>query len=179
MQWSFRDKTRGKASLRGMFHQKWRIVINSFANPFGGIVPQGFACVKCIRIDLGTGWSSNFFKVPTLLFPVMIHDLTTSHKDRCNRKYVDDTCVSETIEKCGQSNMQSIIDEINEWCTELSFISFSNDMPNFQRLFIKDQCIPLVSSAKVLRTRLSFDHKWSLHIEHIISKASKSCFSSY
>ena len=46
----------------------------------------------------------------------MIHDLATSHLDRC--KYVDDTSVSETIEKCGQSNMQSIIDEINEWCTE-------------------------------------------------------------
>ena len=102
----------------------------------------------------------------------MVNDLATNHKERW--KYADDTSLSETIEKCGQSNMQSIIDEINKWCTETDLlISFAINTPNFQRLFIKDQYAPSVLSAKVLRTYLSFDLKWSLHIEHIISKASK------
>jgi hypothetical protein len=46
----------------------------------------------------------------------MVNDLAINHKDRW--KYVDDTSLSETIGKGCQSNLQSVINNIDQWCTE-------------------------------------------------------------
>ena len=60
-------------------------------------------------------------------------------------------------------------------CKEL-VISFVKDVTNLRRLFIKDHCITLVPSAKVLGLYFSSDLSWNVHVEHIVCKASKRVF---
>ena len=120
-----------------------------------------------------------------LLFLIMVNDLAINHKDRW--KYVDDTSLSETIGKGCQSNLQSVINNIDQWCTENDMmlnrskckeliISFAKDVPNLRPLFIKDHCMSPVLSAKVLGLYFSSDLSWNLHVEHIVCKASKRLF---
>ena len=82
-----------------------------------------------------------------LLFIIMVNDLAVNHEDMW--KYVDDTSLSETIGKCRQGNLQSIINDIDQWCTENDMmlnhskceeltISFAKDAPNLRPLFIED-----------------------------------------
>ena len=47
-----------------------------------------------------------------LRFIIMVNDLAVNHEDR--RKYIDDTSLSETIGKCRQGNLQSIINDIDQ-----------------------------------------------------------------
>jgi hypothetical protein len=44
----------------------------------------------------------------------MINDLVTDHDRRW--KFVDDTSVSEVINKGKQGKMQSLVNAINSWC---------------------------------------------------------------
>ena len=96
----------------------------------------------------------------------MVNDLAINYQDRW--KYVDDTSLSETIGKDCQSNLQSIINEIDRWCSENDMmlnrskckdliISFTNNKPNFDPLVIAEGCIPQVSSAKILGLNFSSD----------------------
>ena len=146
------------------------------------------------RVKLGSSfsdWSLVNGGVPQgtilgpLLFLIMVNDLAINHKDRW--KYVDDTSLSETIGKGCQSNLQSVINNIDQWCTENDMmlnrskckeliISFAKDVPNLRPLFIKDHCMSPVLSAKVLGLYFSSDLSWNLHVEHIVCKASKILF---
>ena len=127
------------------------------------------------RVKLGSSfsdWSLVNGGVPQgtilgpLLFLIMVNDLAINHKDRW--KYVDDTSLSETIGKGCQSNLQSVINNIDQWCTENDMmlnrskckeliISFAKDVPNLRPLFIKDHCMSPVLSAKVLGLYFSSD----------------------
>ena len=53
-------------------------------------------------------------------FLIMVNDLAINHEDRW--KYVDDTSLSETIVKCRQGNLRSVINDIDQWCTENDMI---------------------------------------------------------
>ena len=97
------------------------------------------------------------------------------------------TSLSETIGKGCQSNLQSVFNNIDQWCTENVMmlnrskckeliISFAKDVPNLRPLFIKDHCMSPVLSAKVLGLYFSSDLIWNLHVEHIVCKASKRLF---
>ena len=52
---------------------------------------------------------------PTL-FLIMVNDLAIYHERRW--KYIDDTSMSEIINKGEKGEIQSLIDEMNTWCTE-------------------------------------------------------------
>ena len=105
--------------------------------------------------------------------------------------YVDGTSLSETIVGCRQGNLQSVINDIDQWCTEHDMIfnhskckeliiSFAKDVPSLRPLFFKDHCITQVPSAKVLGLYFSSDLTWNVHVEHIVCKASRdSSFSVY
>ena len=146
------------------------------------------------RVKLGSAfsdWSLVNGGVPQgtilgpLLFLIMVNDLAIIHEGRW--KYVDDTSLSETIGKRRLGNLQSVINDIDQWCAENNvmlnqskckelIISFSKDVPNLRPLFIKDRCISPVPSAKVLGLYFSSDLSWNVHVEHIVCKASKRLF---
>lgn len=150
-----------------------------------------FLMLRKQRVKLGTNlsdWSIVNGGVPQgtilgpLLFLVMVNDLVINHNHRW--KYVDDTTLSETIDKGNQGNLQSLMDEIFQWCSDNDMqlnhskckeliISFANDKPELHTLFLQDYSMSPVLSTKVLGIHLSSDLKWNIHIEHIIAKASK------
>ena len=51
-----------------------------------------------------------------LLFLIMINDLQTNYRDRW--KFVDDSTLSETLTRDQLFSLQSILDDINQWCGE-------------------------------------------------------------
>ena len=51
-----------------------------------------------------------------LLFLIMVNNLTINHDHRW--KCVDDTSLSETIDKGCKGNFLSLVDEIGQWCTD-------------------------------------------------------------
>ena len=94
-----------------------------------------------------------------LLFLIMVNDLAVTYNNRW--KYVGDSSLSETIIGGKQSHLQTVIHDIQKWCTENDMvlnhakckeliISFAKDIPNFRPLFVGQHCISRVSSAKVL-----------------------------
>ena len=93
----------------------------------------------------------------------MVNDIAVTHINRW--KYVDDISLSETIIKGEQSHLQTVIDDIEKWCTENDLvlnhakckeliISFAKHTPNFRPLFVGEHCISQVSSAKVFGLKL-------------------------
>ena len=133
-------------------------------------------------------WSSVNGGVPQgtvlgpILFLIMINDLVTDHDRRW--KFVDDTSVSEVINKGEQGKMQSLVNVINTWCIDNDMklnqskckdmiISFAKDRPKLDPIFVNNHELVPVSSVKVLGTYISADMKWNTHISYIVSKASK------
>ena len=49
-----------------------------------------------------------------ILFMIMINDFLVDWDDRW--KYVDDSTVSETLSRNQDSNFQTILEEITQWC---------------------------------------------------------------
>ena len=99
-------------------------------------------------------------------------------------EYVDDTSVAEIISKGEKGKIQSLIDEINTWCTENDMklnrlkckemiITFAKGYPELDPIFVENYELIPVSSAKILGVHISADLKWNVHISHILTKASK------
>jgi hypothetical protein len=151
------------------------------------------------RVKLNNGcfsdWSNVRSGVPQgtklgpWLYILMINDLTTPTTTSCESmwKYVDDTTLSETISKKDQSRIQESVDAVQAWaisnmaelneekCKELR-IDFSREPTentSLHPIFINHNEIEVVSYAKTLGLTVSNDFKWKMHIDNIISKASK------
>ena len=144
------------------------------------------------RVKLSQGCFSDWGAVPSgvpqgtilgpWLFLILINDLSITDTDLW--KYVDDTTVSETVDKNQQSRAQTIANEMSQWsqnnkmklneekCKELR-ISFSKVPRDFNPILINNKSIRVVKSVKLLG--LSFDNNltWNLHIEEVVKKVSK------
>ena len=117
-----------------------------------------------------------------ILFSIMVNDLVVDHDRRW--KFVDDTSVSEVINKNEMGKMQCLVNDINTWCMKNDMklnqtkckdmiISFALEHPKLDPIFIEEHELVPVSSAKILGMYISVDLKWKTHITHIVSKASK------
>ena len=117
-----------------------------------------------------------------ILFLIMVNDLVVDHDRRW--KFVDDTSVSEVINKNEMGKMQCLVNDINTWCMKNDMklnqtkckdmiISFALEHPKLDPIFIKEHELVPASSAKILGMYISVDLKWNTHITHIASKASK------
>ena len=96
-------------------------------------------------------------------------------------KHVDDTTLTECVEKNGTGSMQSRVDEfvtksradgfqLNESkCKELR-ISFTKSENTLEPVTINNANIEVVSSAKLLGVMISNDLKWNVHVEMICKK---------
>ena len=80
-------------------------------------------------------------------FLIMINDLVTDHDRRW--KFVDDTSVSEVINKGEQGKMQSLVNVINTWCIDNNMklnqskckdmiISFAKNRPKLDPNFVNN-----------------------------------------
>ena len=124
-------------------------------------------------------------KLGPWLYMLMINDLTTTRTKPW--KYVDDTTLSEVIHKGKPSSIQEPVDEVQEWtrsnlaelnedkCKELR-IDFSRKQTqtnNLNPIRVNGKEIEVVNHAKILGLTVSSDCKWKMHVDNILSKASK------
>ena len=114
-------------------------------------------------------------------FLIMVNDLVVDHDRRW--KFVDDTSVSEVINKNEMGKMQCLVNDINTWCMKNDMklnqtkckdmiICFALEHPKLDPIFIEEHELVPVSSAKILGMYISVDLKWKTHITHIVSRAS-------
>ena len=113
----------------------------------------------------------------------MIDDLSTT--GNCNMwKYVDDTTISEVVQRSQNSDLQRLVDDLtrqvaingfqlNEGkCKELC-ISFSRSPPDFDPIVVNSKDLECVHKAKMLGVTLSVDLKWNAHVDEIVKKVNK------
>ena len=108
-----------------------------------------------------------------ILFLIMVNDLVVDHDRRW--KFVDDTSVSEVINKNERRKMQCLVNDINTSCMNNDMklnqtkckdmiISFALEHPKLDPIFIEEHELVPVSSAKILGMYISVDLKWNTHI---------------
>jgi hypothetical protein len=124
-------------------------------------------------------------KLGPWLYVLMINDLTTSHSDPW--KFVDDTTISEILKKGQRSVIQLGVNEVQNWtetnlaqlnddkCKELriDFSRISNTSNTLVPILVNGKELEIVNNAKILGLTISSDLKWRVHVETIVSKATK------
>ena len=114
-----------------------------------------------------------------ILFMIMINDLLVDWDDRW--KYVDDSSVSETLSRNQDSNFQTILEGIMQWCARNNMslnprkckeilVCFWKNNPNFPPMIVDEQPIEVVKSAKLLGLIFKDDLKWNDHVAYIHSE---------
>ena len=118
---------------------------------------------------------------PSWLFLVMINDLDVMVIYLW--KYVDDSTLSEVIDKHGRSSMQDYVNEFalksttngmqlkESKCKELR-ICFSTTKIDFDPIIIDDKEIEVVRQAKLLGLTITNNLKWNSHVKNICRKFS-------
>jgi hypothetical protein len=116
----------------------------------------------------------------------MMNDLDVAG-DASLWKYVDDSTMSETVNKDQPSEMQTYVNEFaaksrnngtcscmhlkESKCKELR-ISFSTTNVEFEPIIVNNREIEVVPSATLLGLSISNDFKWNTHIENVCKKVS-------
>jgi hypothetical protein len=121
-------------------------------------------------------------KLGPWLFLVMMIDLDVGG-DASLWKYVDDSTMSETVNKDQSSAMQTYVNEFTaksridgmhlkeSKCKELR-ISFSTTNVEFEPIIINNKEIEVVPSSTLLGLSTSNDFKWNTHVENVCKKVS-------
>ncbi|CAB4012084.1 RNA-directed DNA polymerase from mobile element jockey [Paramuricea clavata] len=126
---------------------------------------------------------------PTL-FNVHVDDLEDcipNHLDINTHKYAYDCTQDEVIPYRSPSNMQEVLDTMNDWAlrnktklyakkTKDMWICFKAAIPEPPSLKIGNDTIERVNSFKLLGLWINNTLKWNTHIEEITKKANKRLF---
>ena len=98
-------------------------------------------------------------------------------------KYVDDTTISEVVDKGQESCVQELVDDLatqasddgfqlnKRKCKELR-ISFARKEPGFDPICVNRQTLENVNSVKLLGLNIGSDLKWNVHATELVTKAS-------
>lgn len=147
------------------------------------------------RVKLGEDCFSEWGKIPSgvpqgtklgpWLFIIMINDLNITNTDMW--KFVDDTTISENIPKGHQSNMQTKLDQFDQWsntnlfqpnekkCKEMQ-ICFRRDKTRYNDitpLNLNGKTLEVVHEFKLLGLIITDNLKWNTHISYTIKKANR------
>ena len=95
-------------------------------------------------------------------------------------KYVDDTIISDVVNKGQESCIQQVVDDLarqarnagfqlnDRKCKELR-ISFARNEPEFDPICVNCQTLETVNSVKLLGLDISSDLKWNIHVSELRS----------
>ena len=112
----------------------------------------------------------------------MINDLASC--DALLWKYEDDTTVSEVVPKEQASNVQKIVDRVEDWsrvnkfqlnsdkCKELR-ISFAKNKVDLFLVVVDGRILKVVDHAKLLGVTITSNLSWNMHMSEIVKIASK------
>ena len=122
-------------------------------------------------------------KLGPLFFLTMVNDLSS---ELPLYKYVDDCAISEVVRVCEPDlpKLQQELDNVTQWSSANNMklnvkktkdftVSFLINQPLAQPLIVNNQPLEAVKTIKLLGVNLTSDLKWTTHIRHISSKASK------
>ena len=99
-------------------------------------------------------------------------------------KYVDDSTISETVQKNEESQIQENVDRLVKKTNEDKFqmneskckeirISFAKTEKVLDPITINNSPLEVVKEAKILGLNISNNLKWNIHVTEIVKKASK------
>ena len=120
------------------------------------------------------------------VFKLIINDLNF---DIPYCKYVDDVTVASVSCDSNDNELQQAADELTNWCTSngmhlntrktkemLIHFGRKTDLSMINQIIIDGSSIERVSAFKLLGVYISSDLTWTVHIDYIVSKASKRFF---
>ena len=144
------------------------------------------------RVKISHGCFSEWGEVPSgvphgtklgpWLFLLMINDL--KFQDVSSWKFVDDTTISEIVQKAGNSHVQNAVTHVKKWsaenrlqlnakkCKEL-IIDFKYSKHVFDLLAINGNPLNVVKHQKILGLNISSDLQWNIRITETNKKANK------
>ena len=121
-------------------------------------------------------------KTWTVAFLVMINDIKFATANKW--KYVDHTCIAETVQKGNCSTIQSNAELVQNWsrenrlelnadkCKEM-IINLNKQKNSFDQVSIERKGLDIVSHAKTLGMTMSNNLLWNDHINEVIRKSNK------
>lgn len=119
-------------------------------------------------------------KLGPWLFLLLIDDIDVTNTDMW--KFVDDTTMSECVERDNASTIQNAVTEFSDKahankfqmnetkCKELR-ISFAKTNPQFEPVMVNEKPLEIVQHVKLLGLNISSDLKWNSHVSKITKKA--------
>ena len=99
-------------------------------------------------------------------------------------KYVDDTTISEVVQRSQNSDLQWLVDDLSRQvaingfqlneskCKELR-ISFLRSPPVFDPIVVNSKELECIHKAKMLDVTFSVDLKWNAHVDEVVKKVNK------
>ena len=124
-------------------------------------------------------------KLGPILFLILVNDAASEFENKW--KYVDDLTVGEIVKRHQPPTLQNFLNNVSQWCLRndvlpkpakcnLMSVCFLRNMNPTTDFTLNDVQLNIVSHLKLLGITIQDDLKWNLHVENIVSKASRKLY---